>query len=256
MSDEIETRRSVALKAADKCIKVLKERFGVKEAFIAGSLRGDTPWHDRSDVDIAVEGLEPGRYIEAMEELWNLIPEGIDLDLIPLERLPKHIAAMLKGEKKMDEMRTFRELIKGEILNLSRIVSQVEDLLASGIREPSELELGGLGKYVHDFYNGVERIFERIALTVDGDLPKGERWHTDLLRLMEVETENRSAVIDHELGLKLHRYLRFRHLFRHTYGYELIWDELRPLVEGMSELFNALKGQIEGFLDTLEHEGV
>lgn len=242
MRGEIGTRRSAALKAAHKCIEVLKERFGVKKAFIAGSLRGDTPWHDRSDVDIAVEGLTPGRYMEAVEELWDLMPEGIDLDLIPLEPLPNHIADMLKGGKSMDEMQTFKELIKGEILNLGRIVSQVEDLLASGIREPSELELSGLGKYVHDFYNGVERIFERIALTVDGGLPKGER----------VETESRSAVIDHELGLKLHRYLRFRHLFRHTYGYELIWDELRPLVEGMSEVFNALKGQIERFLDTLK----
>lgn len=74
-----------------------------------------------------------------------------------------------------------------------------------------------------------------------------------LLQQMEWEVEGeRPAVIDHELALRLHRYLRFRHVFSHTYGYELVWDELRPLVKGSPKVFEDSRAQIEVFLAKLK----
>lgn len=40
------------------------------------------------------------------------------------------------------------------------------------------------GSILHDFYCGVEKIFERIAVVVDKNLPKGDNWHVDLLAQM------------------------------------------------------------------------
>jgi predicted nucleotidyltransferase len=52
--------------------KYLEERFGVKAVYIFGSVRGDTPFHEGSDIDIAVEGLPPERYFEALRALGGL----------------------------------------------------------------------------------------------------------------------------------------------------------------------------------------
>lgn len=75
-------RRRQARAAAEACARVLKEQFGAREVYIFGSLTGQGPWHSRSDIDLAVEGLAPEQYIAALSALWQLLPDGMDLDLI------------------------------------------------------------------------------------------------------------------------------------------------------------------------------
>jgi hypothetical protein len=41
--------------------------------------------HERSDIDLVVEGLAPGLYMKALTELWDILPAGVDLNLIPFE---------------------------------------------------------------------------------------------------------------------------------------------------------------------------
>lgn len=227
-------REAIAREAAQRCIKLLKEKFGVKNAFVFGSLRGDGPWHEGSDIDIGVEGLPRGRYMEALVELYELLPEGMDLDLVPLEHATPEMVAMVKGEVKMpdDDFEALRMEVQNEIRGLERIVEETSSELVNLPQEPTRLQVGGMGKYVHDFYEGVERIFERIERGLSIPVPSGESWH----------------ILDRSLALKLHRYLRFRHLFRHTYGYELVWEELRPLVEMMPEVLEELRRSIDDLL--------
>ncbi|HMF34074.1 MAG TPA: hypothetical protein VKK79_21805, partial [Candidatus Lokiarchaeia archaeon] len=64
-------------------------------------------------------------------------------------------------------------------------------------QELSKVDLRVLGSFLHDFYTCIERIFRRIAVKVDGDIPPGEAWHKDLLNQMSLEIPNlRPAVID------------------------------------------------------------
>ena len=118
--------------------------------------------------------------------------------------------------------------------------------------EPSYLEVRGAGNIVHDFYNVVEHYFERVAVELNGGQPAGPDSHAMLLRRMGREVEGvRPAVIDAPLRGRLSEYLRFRHLFRHGYGFALEWDKLVPLLEGMRALAPGLRGQLDGFISVV-----
>lgn len=58
-----------ALAVARNCADRLRTRFGAERVIIFGSVTGDTPWHGRSDIDLAVEGLPPELFWRAWADL-------------------------------------------------------------------------------------------------------------------------------------------------------------------------------------------
>ena len=71
-------------KIAKRCAKVSKDKYRVKRVILIGSLvRGIV--HEKSDIDLVVEGLPPALYIKALTDLWDLLPVGAELNLIPFE---------------------------------------------------------------------------------------------------------------------------------------------------------------------------
>ncbi len=140
-----------------------------------------------------------------------------------------------------------------------RLAAEIEDELESLelLREQSAkapqgedtFTLRARGSILHDFYNGVERVFTRIAEELNGGLPQGERWHQQLLRDMSLEIPGvRPAVIDAQLANSLGEYLRFRHLFRNVYGFVLEAERMRPIEERLSGVLVAFRGQVRAFL--------
>lgn len=277
METREQARFDQAQLAAAACAQLLKERYGVRQVHLFGSLAGQSPWHSRSDIDLAVEGLAPERYVRALSELWALLPTGLELDLVTLEDASPEMRARigsaginliptsselpvvgLKGEMGMAEEKSedtrlaLREDIHTELVSLGRITHEAKQLLQHLSPAPSFVEIRAAGSIVHDFYSGVEKIFERIVLRLGPGLPMtGSGWHTSLLQSMEIEAEGiRLAVIDHDLAVRLVDYLRFRHLFRHSYGYELRWEKLRPLVEEVEETLASLRRQLEHFVSS------
>jgi len=122
----------------------------------------------------------------------------------------------------------------------------LEDLSA---RPPSYLEIRGAGDIVHDFYNAVERFLERVAVEMNGGVPRGSDSHARLLSRMGRDvTDVRPAVLRDESRRRLEEYLRFRHLFRHRYGYELDWERLRPLLIGMRDGAADVRADLESFV--------
>jgi predicted nucleotidyltransferase len=84
-------RRQQALAIADKCMQVLKEDFGAEKVILFGSLRGDAPWHEKSDLDLAVEGLSEQGFWDAYGALEKLMPDWLLFDLIPLAKTPDYL---------------------------------------------------------------------------------------------------------------------------------------------------------------------
>lgn len=242
--------RAEALKKGEECARMLKERFGVKKVYLFGSVIGASPWHERSDLDIAVEGLDPKDYFRALSALDELLLPSLEVDLFTLEDVLPEMAATIRGERKMAEnpIEAMKQRITDELQALERITRGLQTFLSQAPEQPSELEIRGVASYLQDFYNGAERIFERIAVTLDGGLPEGEHWHQLLLQQMVNECEGvRPAVISQALFLRLLDYLKFRHRFRNIYGDELLWHKLRPLAEGVFETLAQLRKHISDF---------
>lgn len=236
---------------AERCRQVLQEQFGVQRVVLFGSAAGDGPWHSRSDLDLAVEGLRPEDHLRAIKACYELLPPGLELDLILIESAPPELQAYIKGEVKMpeDPLEALTFELENELANLERMVDELSDFLQQAPPEPHKVQIQGTAKYVHDFYNGVERIFERIAVRIDEDLPTGSNWHTLLLRRMgQPFGSRRRAVIEQTLEEELADYLRFGRLFRHTYGYDLKWERVRELGQALPGALQKLKAEIADFL--------
>jgi len=58
----------------------------------------------------------------------------------------------------------------------------------------------------------------------------------------------REPVISVNLFQNLKEYLKFRHLFRHLYGFELKWERFKELCIRLEDIFGSLKSELERFL--------
>ncbi|MEO5803519.1 MAG: hypothetical protein ABIR24_08300, partial [Verrucomicrobiota bacterium] len=69
--------------------------------------------------------------------------------------------------------------------------------LLSQCREtaPTEIELSALAATLHSFYTGVENIFKRASVELDGEPVKGDMWHRELLLRMKTFAANRPALL-------------------------------------------------------------
>ncbi len=153
-----------------------------------------------------------------------------------------------------DRLARLAASIRSEIDRLVAVVAEAE----LALRDFSEIapplrELRGIGDIVHDFYTGIERIFEKIAPELNGGVPAGSAWHRELLESMALDLPTiRPPVIGRGTVRILGEYLRFRHLFRNVYGFELEWERLQPLLERLPAAWITVQTDILHFIVFLD----
>ena len=134
---------------------------------------------------------------------------------------------------------------------LRRLIEIHSRLLAICAHQPpNEIELSALAALLHSFYTGVENIFKRVAVELDGEAPRGEAWHRQLLDSMAISTKVRGALISESLRDTLSEYLAFRHVFRQAYSFDLRWEKMSALVINCEATFRRLETELEAFLRT------
>ncbi len=247
--------RAEAARLAEQCARVLVEQFGARRVIPFGSVTGESPWHSRSDIDLAVEGLDSKLEATAWAALLRLLPPNLEVDLIPLESAPPELRARILGAVKAprDNRAALKFEIESKLKNLERVVAKVANGLE--VIDEDEIRQNAIAMWLHDFYNGVESIFERIAVRLDGGLPSGDFWHTQLLEGMAAPLEaKRPAVIDPSLQKRLFEFLKFRHRIRHTYSYELEWPRVKERADELGEIMRQLREALETFMYWLDEK--
>ncbi|MBI4703167.1 MAG: hypothetical protein HY744_18780 [Deltaproteobacteria bacterium] len=144
--------------------------------------------------------------------------------------------------------------IRREIERIGAVVLEAEQALVElAQRTPPLRELRGCGDIVHDFYTGVERIFQKIAPELNGGLPAGAAWHRELLENMTLDLPGiRPPLLARDTARQLDEFLRFRHLFRNVYGFELEWPKLRGLLGRMAPAWQAVQADTQHLLAFLD----
>lgn len=116
---------------------------------------------------------------------------------------------------------------------------------------PDTDEIPAVAAILHSFYTGIENIFKRISVELDGMAPTGVMWHSPLLKNMASPNTNRSSVISYKLYEELQEYLDFRHVFRHAYTFELKWDKMASLAQRSNDILHRLDDELRDFMETL-----
>jgi len=81
---------------ARACAERLVEKFGAERVCLIGSLARGEGFHLGSDIDLAVAGLAPERYLPALVEIRELA--GREVDLITLEEAAPDMVAHVSAE--------------------------------------------------------------------------------------------------------------------------------------------------------------
>ncbi|CAG0941631.1 hypothetical protein ANRL1_00616 [Anaerolineae bacterium] len=252
-----EGRRTEALKVAEACVRLLKERFGVRGVYLFGSARGDAPWHDDSDLDLAVDGLTGREIWQAGAELEKIAPAWLEIDLVPLDQVYPEVRARILEETPIPEnlYLALKVRLEEELIGLDRINRGLTEALARVGATPDEFSARALATYLDDLYKGCERICERVAVALDGGLPQEERSHQALLGQMgEPGGAGRPPLFSGSLLLDLDEYRRFRHRVRHIYGYELEAERVLELTQGAEALVARIKTAVVTFTQWLEQQ--
>ena len=173
------------------------------------------------------------------------------LDLTPLEVATEALRRVVSESgrrdvgREEDVARRLATEIESELANLTALGEE----LFKAPRRDDTCSLRARGSILHDFYNGVERVFLRIAREFNGGVPRGDQWHRDLVNDMTLEIpEVRPAVIDQDLGRALGDYLRFRHLFRNVYGGVLDAERMASLEARLPETLAAFRKRVQAFV--------
>ncbi|MYC77651.1 hypothetical protein F4X10_17955 [Candidatus Poribacteria bacterium] len=269
-----------AWEAAHSVATVLYQDFGATKVAIFGSLAEYGWFRKESDIDIAVWGLTDAQCRDARCGIADSCPE-FKIDLINFEestglfreRVQSQAIVLKKGAKGIDSQLSHEYLhtptmparngsiyemnrskliqhIADERVKIERVIGSITELL-----EEIEVAVPRHRKFFEELtakklvevYNGIERIFGRIAREVDMHIPSGSRWHNDLLEQMAELRPERPPVISQQTLLKLKDLLDFRHKINNIYSDELIYKKAEEHANPISELFATVSKELDTF---------
>ena len=254
---ELQQRREQALIVAKECTDILKDKFGATEVILCGSLAGESPWHWHSDIDLAVKGMSEDAVWDAYSAIEDILPHWLKVDLIPLEFAPSYLVDRLLKKIPMpaNKYLALKFRIEDELKSVEDTIQTITDLLKQKDTIPEVALIPALASYIADFYSGCKRISERVAVYLDGGLPKSKDWHQELLKqVAEPGGENRPPLWSGALLLELDEYRKFRHLERHIYKIELKPDRVITLAENIEPVFNKIKSAVAKLYQWLEQQ--
>ena len=273
-----------AWQVAYQIAALLYDEFGAKHVAVFGSLTEPIGFTKSSDIDIAVWGLTDEVHTKANDKAWDM-KTGFKIDLINFditkghfrERIQQQAIPIISGERDSQWKTLYKHhhqkvfpIVEEEIyeMNRKKLTQRINDELVKiedtltrinrglemikvASEDVTEFIENTIATDLVDIYSGIERIFERIANEVDAHLPRGSRWHKNLLEQMTRQRPERPSVISENTSNQLAKLLEFRHKVTNIYGRELKYDNTLVHAETIGELFENVTQDLNSFTDSL-----
>ena len=275
-----------AWETAHRLATVLYRDFGATKVAAFGSLTEPERFTEHSDIDIVVWGVSYNRCLDALWETKGLNPEfKIDIinfksinslfrerilnQAIPIDKAGTNVLRLVNGStpengeiyivnrtKLIQRISDERTKIERTVRGIANALQDIEIIAANHKKYVEKT----IASDIAEVYSGIERIFERIAREVDMQMPRGSRWHNDLLEQMAERQPERPPVISSNTLPKLKELLNFRHKVNNIYRYELIYEKAEEHAKPIGDLFATVSKELDtliAFLTETEgtHEG-
>lgn len=118
--------------------------------------------------------------------------------------------------------------------------------------QPEFRDLAAAAYVLHNIYNALENCFDQISRTFENHITDPAQWHKELLHKMFLEIPTvRPPVLPAHLRTFLNDLRGFRHLFRHSYDFELNAERLSRLVRDWTAERDQVVGALTAFRDFL-----
>ena len=140
--------------------------------------------------------------------------------------------------------------IEHEISRIDKLLNDAKPLLdLCNLREPDFIEITASSQILHSFYNGIESVVILIFKNIGEKLPNDSKWHKTLFEMMFGQNENGLNIFSNDIKERLNEYLLYRHYIRHSYSSEFKWSEMKPSVNGLNEIWNIMKTNLEKIIN-------
>jgi hypothetical protein len=138
--------------------------------------------------------------------------------------------------------------IRTDLSELTLLVARAKQGWERAEKKDDDYYLDGVALNLHGFYSGLEKIFEKIAATIDGSVPTAVNWHQELLNQMCMDIPGvRPAVISEELRDLLEDYRGFRHVVRNVYTFHLNPEKMERLIAKIDLVLEKLTAELMAF---------
>ena len=140
--------------------------------------------------------------------------------------------------------------LRAEIdIDIEAIETALEKLAALyadvGDRRATVREKTAAASFLAQFYGGIENILKRISLFHNMPLPASKTWQMDLFKRFCIPSyRSLPELFDEFLASGLSPYRRFRHVFYHSYSFELEWERMKEGIERAPHLFALFKEKV------------
>ena len=132
--------------------------------------------------------------------------------------------------------------IEHEISRIEKLLSDVEPLLKlCKLKQPDIIEISAAAQVLHSFYNGIEGVLILFFKYLNEKLPNDTKWHKTLFEMAFGNNSQNIRIFDDEVKKDLEKCLLYRHFIRHSYSSELDWEQMKPMVNGLDEIWNKIK---------------
>jgi len=144
--------------------------------------------------------------------------------------------------------------VREEGARLAQVAAALREALDQFGPEPQDrMHVHWVGGLLHDFYTGLEKAFSEVSPELNGESLSSETWHRDLLHTMTLDLPGfRPRVIRAESEPRLLELLKFRHLYRNLYSFDLRWERIRALAAATLAMWIDVKQDLLAFADALD----
>jgi hypothetical protein len=144
-------------------------------------------------------------------------------------------------------------VITEDVAAIERLNVELSQLIASlAAPKPAFRDMVAVAYLLHNIYCALENAFEQISRTFENHVTDPAQWHRELLAKMFLEIPTvRPAVLPADLRGFLNDLRGFRHVFRHSYDFQLDPEKLSRLVRDWTAARPELLAALTRFRDGL-----